>query len=108
GSARRSARRESDRRFRSSSDRDRANIAGFAAALSRTAALGGLRTALEHDAARNFSKRTSGSAQAGGRRFYLPGGTAGTNPGSRTITSGRNGQGNFGRWTSGVLRKKRR
>src|SRR5881296_2100401 len=49
GIARRSTRHKSDRRLRSSSDSDRANVASLAAALSESADLGDFRAALEHD-----------------------------------------------------------
>ena len=82
GSTRRSARRQGDRRFRSSSDRYRADPAGDAASLSRPSDMGGFRAAIEHYAARGFSAAIAGCVETGRRRFYLAGGAAGTDPGS--------------------------
>ncbi len=61
GATRRSGRRKSYRRFRASSDRDRANITGIEASFSGPPAVGDFRTALEHDAPRGVSERTAGS-----------------------------------------------
>ena len=78
GSARRSAGREGDRRFRPSSDGDRANADRVAPSLSRASALGDLRAALEHHAPRGLSAGTAGCAEARRRRLHLTSRAAGS------------------------------
>ncbi len=88
GSARRSARREGDRRLRPSPDRDQPDADRAAPSLSGAPAVGDFRAALEHDAARGFAGAAARRAQTGRRRFHCRSRAAGADPGGRAARSG--------------------
>src|SRR4029453_14422821 len=82
-SARGSARGESYRRFRPSSNRYRAYDAGASSSLPRPSHLGSFRATLQHNTARGFSTATFRRFESGGRGFFFPRCRPGANPGKR-------------------------